>query len=156
MPCQSEVHGTIERYWGLTRTTALVAEKHRELVLLQHHESQVNDANERYRHQIRQLKHENRKLGDFLALQRSRRDRRIMKAVDRHLRDLDYETHEKLAEVKARWKENEQLRSEYEVMRGVQERLLAELGKDSPEEVFEMFPTVWAPVEERKNRRNFS
>lgn len=79
-----------------------------------------------------------------------------MKSVDRHLRDLDYETRAKLAEVKARWKENEQLRGEFEVMRGVQERLLAELGKETPEEVFGMFPTVWEPMEDRKNRRNFS
>lgn len=153
---QSEVHEAIERYWGLSRTTDLIADKHRELALLNNHEERVNDANERYRHQIRQLKHENRKLGDCLALQRSRRDRRIMKSVDRHLRDLDYETRTKLAEIKARWKENEQLRGEFEVMRGVQERLLAEFGKESPEEVFGMFPTVWEPMEERKNRRNFS
>lgn len=79
-----------------------------------------------------------------------------MKAVDKHLRDLDYETRAKLAEVKARWKENGQLRGELEVKRGVQERLLAEFGTGLPEDVFDMFPDVWEPVQERKNRRNFS
>lgn len=134
----------------------MITEKHYELAFLKHNEEQVNASNERYRHEIRRLKHENRKLGDCLTLRRSVRDRRIMKEVHRHVRDLDYENRVKLAEVKARWKENEQLRCEYEAMRGVQEWLLTEFGKDTPNEVFEMFPTVWESLETRKNRRNFS
>lgn len=113
-------------------------------------------SNERYRHDIRRLRHENRKLGDCLALRRDRRHRRIMRSVYEHIRAMDYESKAKLAEAKARWKENAELRSEYEAMKGAQEELLREFGKDTPDEVFEMFPDVWEPLEARRNRRNFS
>lgn len=116
----------------------------------------MNASNEKYRHDIRRLKHENRKLGDCLLLRRENRSRRILKSVYEHIRSIDYETKAKLAEAKARWRENAELRSEYETMKATQEELLREFGKGRPEEVFDMFPTVWEPLEKRRNRRNFS
>lgn len=116
----------------------------------------MNASNERYRHEIRRLKHENRKLGDCMVLRQERRDRRIMKSVYQHIRGLDYEAKAKLAEVKARWKENGELCDEYEGMKGTQGKLLDAFGKDYPKEVFEMFPDVWESLDARKNRRNFS
>lgn len=116
----------------------------------------MNAANERYRHDIRRLKHENRKLDDCLELWREKREKLIMRSVYQHIRDLDYENMAKLAEIKARWKENAELQDDYETMKDLQHRLLEEFGKETPEEVFEMFPNVWKSLEERKNRRNFS
>lgn len=72
------------------------------------------------------------------------------------MRALDYEAKAKLAEVKARYKENKALREECSFMKGVQGKLLENLGKETAEEVFDMFPHVWQPLEFRKNRRNFS
>lgn len=153
---QSEVDRVVDKYWGLEHTRTLVASRHRELAYLRYNEEQANASNERYRHEIRRLKHENRKLGDCLALRRDRRHRHIMRAVYEHIRAVDYESAAKLAEAKARWRENEELRREHGVMREAQEALLREFGKDTPEEVFENFPDVWEPLEVRKNRRNFS
>lgn len=137
-------------------TQKLVADRQRELTYLRFNEEQVNMSNEKYRHDIGRLKHENRKLGDCLLLYKERRSRRILKSVYEHIRSIDYEAKAKLAESKARWRENAELRSEYETMKATQEELLREFGKDKPEEVFDMFPNVWASLEKRKNRRNFS
>lgn len=153
---QSEVDEVVEKYWDINHTRALVAERHRKLVHLRYNEEQVNASNERYRHDIRRLKHENRKLSDCLALRRKRRHLRIMRSVYEHIHAMDYESKAKLAEAKIRWKENTELRDEFETMKGAQEELLSEFGKDTPEEVFEMFPDVWEPLETRRNRRNFS
>lgn len=155
-PLQSEVDRVVDKYWGVNRTNTLVADRHRELAYLQYNEEQVNARNEQYRHGIGRLKHENRKLRDCLALRREMRHRRIMRSVYEHMRAVDYECKAKLAEAKARWRENAELRVEYETMKGAQEELLGEFGKDTPEEVFEMFPDVWEPLEVRRNRRNFS
>lgn len=153
---QSIIENVVDTYWGLEHTSTIIAGKHRDLAFLRYNEEQVNLINEKYRHDIRHLKHENRKLGDCLVLRQDTRNRRILRSVDRHIRGLDYEGKAKLAEVKARHKENEQLRKEYENMKGMQKRLLVEFNKDTPEEVFEMFPYVWESLERRKNRRNFS
>lgn len=41
-------------------------------------------------------------------------------------------------------------------MKSVNGKLLQKFGKETAEEVFDMFPHVWHPLEYRKNRRNFS
>ncbi|KAJ1299924.1 hypothetical protein OPQ81_005365 [Rhizoctonia solani] len=153
---RSAVESAVEKHWGLDQMNALLADKHKELTFLQYNEEQVNRINEDYRDKIRHLKYENRKLNDCLVLQRNMRDRRILKSVDRHIRSLEYECKAKLAEVKARYRENEQLCNEYEHMQDYQKQLLAVLGKETPGEVFKEFPHVWQSLEVRKNRRNFS
>lgn len=79
-----------------------------------------------------------------------------MQHVDKHMRALNYEAKVKLAEVKARYRENDALRQEYSFMQGAQGKLLEQFGKETAEQVFEMFPHVWKPLDFRKNRRNFS
>lgn len=153
---QSQVDKVVEKHWGLEKTHALLAERHQDLAHLRFNEERVNATNEQYRHDIRRLKHENRKLGECLVQHLETRDRRIMKSVYDHVRGLDYEAKAKLAELKARWKENGELRDEYEEMKEMQEKMLKPFGKNSPEEVFKMFPDIWESLEERKNRRNFS
>lgn len=146
----------VERYWGLNRTNKIIAEEYQDFSRLKYKEEQLNATNERYRHNIRRLKHENRRLGDCLGLRLDKRDKHIMRSVYRHIRDLEYENMAKRAEVDARWKENAELYDEYETVKGLHDRLLEEFGKKTAQEVFAMFPNVWEAVEERKHRRNFS
>lgn len=152
----SEVDATVDKYWGAARTSGIIADHHRDLAGLRASEEQANAGNERYRHECGRLKHENRRLTDCLAARRWRRERRIMRGVQRHIGELGYECKAKMAEVRARLREHEGLWREYEMHQGVQRRLLAEFGKDTPEEVFKMYPDIWESEEERKNRRNFS
>ncbi|KUI57683.1 hypothetical protein VP1G_05007 [Cytospora mali] len=152
----SEVDAAVEKYWGAARTTGIIASHHHHLASLRAGEERANAANELYRHECRRLKHENRRLADCLEARRSTRERRIMKNVQRHISELNYECKAKMAEVKARMREHENLLREYQVHIGVQQRLLGEFGKETPEEVFEMYPDIWESEEERKNRRNFS
>ena len=152
----SEVEDAVDKYWGAARTAAVVAGHHRDLAALRLEEERANAANEHYRHEARRLKHENRRLADCLGARRARRERRVMREVQRHIAELSYECKAKMAELRARRREHEHLRREWRVHAGVQQRLLAEFGKATAEEVFEMYPDVWETEEERKNRRNFS
>lgn len=105
---------------------------------------------------IHRLKHENHKLSDCIAFRESIRERRILQQVDKQVRALEWEAKAKFAEVKARWRENEALRQELEPLQDMHKRLLEKFGKETAEEVFEMFPDVWKPLEFRKNRRHMS
>lgn len=84
------------------------------------------------------------------------RERRILQHVDKHMRAMDFAAKSKLAEVKARYRENESLREDLSFKERVQRKLLSKLGKETAEQVFDMHPHVWHPLEYRKNRRNFS
>lgn len=152
----SEVEAAVDRYWGAARTSAIIAGQHRDLAALRASEERANAGNERYRHENRRLKHENRRLADCLEARRHARERRIMQGVQRHIGELGYECKAKMAEVRARLREHEALWREYEAHQRVQRRLLAEFGKDTPDEVFAMYPDIWESEEARKNRRNFS
>ncbi|KAK7748020.1 hypothetical protein SLS53_001272 [Cytospora paraplurivora] len=152
----SEVEAAVDKYWGATRTADIIAAHRRDLCLLRLEEAEASAANERYRHECRALGHENRRLADCLAARRERRERRIMREVQASIGALRYECGAKAAELRARLREHGGLRRELRGLLGVRRGLLAELGKETAEEVFEMFPEVWEGEGERKNRRNFS
>lgn len=152
----SEVSAAVDKYWGAARTAGIIAAHHRDLASLRRGEEHANAENERYRHGCRRLEHENRRLADCLAARTSARERRIMRDVQRHIGDLGYECKAKAGELGARLREGDHLRREYRAHKGLQVRLLAEFGSETPEEVFEMYPDVWGGEEVRKNRRNYS
>ncbi|PSR90555.1 hypothetical protein BD289DRAFT_213620 [Coniella lustricola] len=129
----------IDKYWGLDRTNAIIASKYRELEVLERHEERVCTVNKTYRHQIRQMKQENKKLDACLVLWHNTRDRRILEAVDRHIRALDARAEAKLAEVKAHYKENEDLLKKYRRLKAAQADFLAAFSKNTPDEVFKDF-----------------
>jgi hypothetical protein len=152
----AEVQAAIEKYWGLDTTEEILANKNAEVARLIQTEEQANAETERLRHEATRLKHENRKLADCFGEHRSTRDRRIMRQVQRQIRDLNYVVKAKMAEIRARVRERDELARELEEHRGVQRKLLELMGMETPEEVFAMYPDVWEPEEIRKNRRNYS
>ena len=152
----AEVDAAVEKYWGLETTHEILANKHSEVAHLVQAEEQANAEAERLRHEAKRLKHENRKLADCFGEHRSTRDRRIMKKVHRNIRELNYMAKAKMAEIKARVRERDELARELDVEMKVQQKLLSLMGKDTPEEVFAMYPDIWEPEEIRKNRRNYS
>lgn len=98
-------------------------------------------------------------MGDCLAARARNREMRIMRTLDGQLRELEYEGRVRRAEVAAQYKEHDALRREVAHETGVQARLLAEFGAAAAggvDEVFGMYPDVWAPLEQRKNYRNYS
>lgn len=132
-----------------------MAQKQNDLVHLAHNEFLINTANEKFMNQAAALKHENRRLIDCLRQRRHKREMRIMRHVDGQMRELEYEGMVKMAEIQAQCKASEALQLEVEHERAVQAKLLAEFGKETPEEVFRLFP--WEePLEKRKNFRNYS
>ena len=152
----AEVDAAIERLWGAGATQEIIASKQREVAHLVQTEEEANAEAERLRHEARRLKHENRKLADCFAEHRSTRDRRIMKQVHRHIRELSYIARAKLAEIRTRVRERDELQRELDAGMEFQRTLLEVMGKDTPEEVFAMYPNIWEPEEIRKNRRNYS
>lgn len=152
----AEVDAAIEKYWGLEATRHILASRHAEVAQLVETEEQANAEAERLRHEATRLKHENRKLADCYGEHRSTRDRRIMRQVQRQIRELNYVAKAKMAEIRARVRDRDGLAREIEEQREVQRRLLSLLGKDTLEEVFVMYPGIWEPEEIRKNRRNYS
>ncbi|KAJ0124960.1 hypothetical protein J7T55_006303 [Diaporthe amygdali] len=152
----SEVDAATEKYWGLALTQEVIANKHMEVAHLIQSEEQANAEVERLRHAAKRFKHENRKLADCFEERRSTRDRRIMKQVQRHIRELSYIAKAKFAECKARVRERDALQRELDSHQDVQRKLLAIFGKETPDEVFAMYPDIWEPEEIRKNRRNYS
>lgn len=151
-----EVDAAIEKYWGLETTQEILASKNREVAHLVQTEEQANAEAERLRYEATRLKHENRKLADCFGEHRSTRDRRIMRQVQRQIRELDYVAKAKMAEIRARVRERDELRRELDAQQEVQGSLLSLMGKETPEEVFAMYPDIWEPEEIRKNRRNYS
>lgn len=141
---------------GLDYINEEFAKKRRELYNLTKNEEDVNASNERFRHEITRLKHENRKLNDCVDYEQTIKDRRILQQVDRRLRALDFDTTLKLAQINNEYKENHQLRQEFSEMKHTHDQLLEYFGVETAEDVFRMFPHVWEPLEYRKNRRNFS
>lgn len=79
-----------------------------------------------------------------------------MRQVQSQIRELDYVAKAKMAEIRARVRERDELRRELDTQLEVQGRLLSLMGKETPEEVFAMYPDIWEPEEIRKNRRNYS
>lgn len=152
----SEVEAAVDKYWGASRTAGIIAAHQRDLAGLRREGALAGAAGDRYRRGCRALAHENRRLADCLAARRERRERRIMRAVQGGIAGLRYERGAAAAELRARARELAGLRGEYRRLLGVQAGLLGELGGETPEEVFEMFPEVWEGEGERKNRRNFS
>lgn len=152
----AEIDAAIERIWGLETTHNIIASKQREVARLVQAEEEANAEAERLRHEARRLKHENRKLADCFAEHRSIRDRRIMRQVHGNIRELGCVAKAKMAEIKARVRERDELQRELDGHVETQRRLLELMGKDTPEEVFAMYPDIWEPEEIRKNRRNYS
>lgn len=152
----AEVDAAIERIWGLGTTQEIIANKQREVANLVQTEEAANAEAERLRHNARLLKHENRKLADCFAEHRSTRDRRIVKQVHRHIRELSFTAKAKFAEIKVHVRERDNLQREIDAGMEFQRTLLGVMGKDTPEEVFAMYPDIWEPEEIRKNRRNYS
>lgn len=152
----AEIDAATEKYWGLATTQDIIARKRWEVAQLVDTEEQTNAAADRLRHQAKRLKHENRKLADCFEEHQSTRDRRIMKQVQRHVAELSYVARAKFSEVKARVRERDALQRERDAHEDVQRKLLAAFGKETPDEVFAMFPDVWESEEVRKNRRNYS
>lgn len=151
-----EVEGAVQRFWGLDTTRNIIDSKRREVAQLVQDEEAANAEAERLRHEARRLKHENRKLADCVAEHRSIRDRRIMKQVHGHIRELSYIAKAKMAEIKTRVRERDELRRELDAHLEAQRSMLEFMGKETPEEVFAMYPDIWEPEEIRKNRRNYS
>lgn len=152
----AEVDGAIQRFWGLETTRSIMDNKRREVAHLVQAEEEANAEAERLRHEARRLKHENRKLADCFAEFRSVRDRRIMRQVQGQIRELGYMAKAKMAEIKVRVRERDELRRELDGHLEFQRGLLDLMGKETPEEVFAMYPDIWEPEEIRKNRRNYS
>lgn len=152
----AEVEGAIQRVWGLETTQNIIDSKRHEVAQLVKTEEEANAEAERLRHEARRLKHENRKLADCVAEHRSIRDRRIMKQVHGNIRELSYIAKVKMAEIKVRVRERDELRRELDTHLEVQRSMLEFMGKDTPEEVFAMYPDIWEPEDIRKNRRNYS
>lgn len=152
----AEVEAAVQRLWGLETTREIIDSKRREVAGLVRTEEEANAEAERLRHQARRLKHENRRLADCVAEHRSVRDRRIMRQVHGQIRELGYLARAKMAEIKARVRERDELRREVDSHVAFQRGLLELMGKDTPEEVFAMYPDIWEPEEIRKNRRNYS
>ncbi|POS76822.1 hypothetical protein DHEL01_v204793 [Diaporthe helianthi] len=152
----AEVDAAIEKYWGLEATRHILASRNAEVAQLVQTEELANAEAEKLRHEATRLKHENRKLADCFGEHRSARDRRIMKQVQRQIRELNYVAKAKMAEIRARVRDRDDLARDIEEQREVQRRLLLLMGKDTPEEVFAMYPDIWEPEEIRKNRRNYS
>lgn len=153
---KSEVDAAVEKHWGVEYTDGVISRHLRDKAFMENNEEQCNRHNERYRHEITTMRHENRKLKDCLEAYKEQRARRIMKNVARYVSDLSFDCKAKLAEVKARWREQDHLKLEWDAEKETQIKILQEFGKRSPEEVFAMFPEVWDPLEVRKNRRNYS
>lgn len=152
----TEVNAAVQRYWGLETTNNIIDSKRREVASLVRGEEAANAEAEQLRHEARRLKHENRKLADCFAEFRSTRDRRIMRQVQGQMRELSYIAKAKMAEIRVRVRERDELRRELDEHLGFQRSLLELMGKETPEEVFAMYPDIWEPEEIRKNRRNYS
>lgn len=133
-----------------------MGQQQRDLVALVATEDEVTARNEAYRHKTTALRHENRRLLDCVKRMRRNRELRIMQHVDGQARELAYERHMRLAEVEATYKENERLRRGFEAERRAQLKMLAELGQDTVEGAFAMYPDVWESLEDRMDRRHYN